>query len=57
MDVAIPKTLSPTTSFRPRPMWMDADTFNKVRGEHRAWNRYKHTEMRENYDFYVRARN
>ncbi len=54
MDIAIPKRVSHTSS-RPRPMWMDADTFNKVRGKHRTWNKYKRTGTRE--DLYVRARN
>ncbi len=33
MDIAIPKSVSHTSS-RPRPMWMDADTFSKVGGKH-----------------------
>ncbi len=54
MDIAIAKRLSHTTS-RPRPMWMDADTFNKVTGKHRAWNRDKHTGTSEDHILYVRA--
>jgi len=40
-----------------KALWMNKDINSKMRRKHKAWNRYRRTHMKEDYDQYAKARN
>ena len=52
----IPKRIT-SGNVKPKPMWMNGETRNKVKEKHRTWKSYQCTRTTEDYLLYTTARN
>lgn len=58
VEQCVPKTKKPnSTSFKPKPLWMNSNAIRKCRKKHSAWIRYLNTKSGADYTSYVRERN